>query len=275
MMAVKNPPGELDTVIKILSSKKYRDLDIPPETAREVYASALASGQSPREAEKTLRHKLHNIVAPYLGEMDYGDAEERLQAAISSHNPEELLRVCRDLLGCHASTRERLDIITDFYPRIFADTAHPRIIVDLACGLNPLALPWMNLEGDSRYFAYDLNGPRIAFLNHFFQIMGREPLGYHQDILIEPPREPATLAFLFKEAHRMEQRQKGSTRRLIESVQVEWFLLSLPTNSLSGKFDLVERQRGLVQTILQGLNWPLQEVVFANEIVFCIHKGFS
>jgi 16S rRNA (guanine(1405)-N(7))-methyltransferase len=265
--------GVDDLIEDILTTRKYRGLNIPQETARDIYSTAIASGQTPREAEKTLRQKLHNIVAPYLGEPDFDKAYTDLETVFSTGDPEEIKKVCGKLLSSHASSRERLEILDEFYPRLFCLTGKPGSIFDLASGLNPLSLPWMDLDPDVEYYAYDLNEPRIKLINRFFEQSSMKPLGFHQDILIHPPLGKADLAFLFKEAHRMEQRQRGCTRKLIEVTGVDWFLLSLPTSSLNGKHDLIERQRRLVGAIVAGTSWQVTEILFSNEIVFCINKG--
>lgn len=265
--------GADDLIEDILTSRKYRKLNIPQETARDIYFIAIASGQNPKEAEKTLRQKLHNIIAPYLGEPDFAKAYAELETAFLTRDAKEIKKVCGDLLSSHASSRERLELLNEFYPHLFGLTGKPGSIFDLASGLNPFSLPWMDLKKDVEYFAYDLNEPRIKLINRFFELSGMKPLAFHQDILIHPPEGKADLAFLFKEAHRMEQRQRGCTRRLIEATRVDWFLLSLPTSSLNGKYDLIERQRRLVGAIVAGTSWSITEVLFINEIVFCINKG--
>ena len=270
-----NPPSPKsfhDPVEAVLTSRKYQNLNIPVETARELYDSAVSSGQSPKEAEKTLRQKLHNIVAPYLGDPDFTKAAGEMENAFSSNDSTQIQGFCLKMLNSHASTRERMEVLPDFYSRLFEVTGIPGSIFDLAAGMNPFSLPWMSLSEGSRYSAYDLNQPRINLVRKFLILSGMEPLAYHRDILIHPPEEKADMAFLFKEAHRMEQRQRGSTRRLIDAVNVAWFLLSLPTSSLQGKYDLTSRQRNLVQTIVAGSTWQVFEVPYKNELVFCIRK---
>ncbi len=266
------PTPSSDPVAAVLSSRKYRDLNIPEETARELYEAAISAGQSPKEAEKTLKQKLHNIVAPYLGDPDYLRAAREMESAFSSGDSAQIQAFCLDMLNSHASTRERVDTLSEFYQRIFDLTGKPKSIFDLAAGMNPFSLPWMNLDEDTRYFAYDLNASRIDLVRNFLLLSGRESLAFHSDILIHPPNEKGDLAFLFKEAHRMEQRQRGSTRKLIDSVNVTWFLLSLPTSSLHGKFNLTERHRQLVNSIVEGSSWQISEILFNNELVFCIRK---
>lgn len=263
---------EPDPAEAVLSSRKYRGLNIPAETAREILESAQQSGASAKEAEKILREKLHNIVAPYLGDPNYATAERDLEAAFLSGDSQKVKEYCEAILSTHASTRERLEILKEFYPRIFEVTGRPASILDLACGWNPFTLPWMSLPEGASYFAYDLNQPRVELTNRFLEKYQARGRAYHADVLIHPPQEKADMAFLFKEAHRMEQRKKGSTRKLMDAVSVEWFLLSLPPNSLHGKYDLAERQKSLVERIVTGSSWNIVEVSFKNEIVFCIRK---
>ncbi len=271
-MTPTSPKSSTDPVDTVLASRKYRDLNIPVETARELYNSAISSGQTPKEAEKTLRQKLHNIVAPYLGDPDFAEAAREMENAFSSNDSTQIRGFCLKMLNTHASTRERVEILPEFYARIFELTGIPGSIFDLAAGMNPFSLPWMNLAEGIRYSAYDLNQPRINLIGKFLSLSGMETLAFHRDILIHPPEEKADMAFLFKEAHRMEQRQRGSTRKLIDAVNTAWFLLSLPTSSLQGKFDLTSRQRNLVQAFVTGSSWRVFEVAFKNELVFCICK---
>jgi 16S rRNA (guanine(1405)-N(7))-methyltransferase len=257
---------------EILASRKYRDLGIPTETVRDLLAQELPRHRGQRQAVDSVRRKLHNIVAPYLGDPDYSDAANDLDAVFASRDDAAVRTVCAQIMAAHASTRERLPILEDFYARIFACTGLPETILDLACGLNPFSLPWMKLPSTAHYYAYDLHQPRLDLINHFFGLLGMPHLAIHQDILVKPPEVDAQLAFFFKEAHRFEQRQHGCNRSFWQVLQVEHLLVSLPTTSLSGRHSLVDRQRQLVYATLDGLSWQVEEILFENEIVFWIKK---
>ena len=41
-------------------------------------------------------------------------------------------------------------------------------VLDLACGLHPLAFPWMGLPLTTQYYAYDIHQPRVDLIGHFF-----------------------------------------------------------------------------------------------------------
>jgi len=257
---------------ELMATRKYQEMDLPEATIRDLLMKELPNHRSSKDAIKEVRKKLHNIIAPYLGNPDYAAAASQLEIAFRTGNSQEIKGACTSLLALHASTRERLQILEEFYNRLFSITGQPQILLDLACGLNPLTFPWMGLPTSTCFHAYDIHRPRVAFINHFFRLQGLAPLACVQDVLVEPPQVEGDVAFLFKEAHRFEQRQKGCNRALWQALQVRYILVSLPPRSLSGHHNLVERQRQLVSNTLEGLDWTVQEVLFDNEMVFVIEK---
>lgn len=259
-----------EMVAGITGSKKYRPIGIPQETILDLYNRELKKHGNPRQALEATREKLHHVTALYLGDPDYAQAAEMLNEAAG--DDEQIKNLCQQVMQSHISTRERLPILSEFYHRLFSLTGKPETILDLACGLNPFALPWMDLPKSVRYYAFDLHQPRIALINRFFEVLGMEPLGCHVDVLVNTPQIRADVAFLFKEAHRMEQRQKGCSLPFWKKIDAKWLLVSLPTASMSGRHSLVQKHRQLMADILEPVKWKMQEIMFENEIVFCIQK---
>jgi len=257
---------------EISGSRKYRHLNLPPETVRDLLRQAQAEAPNPKQAVKLARHKLHNLVAPYLGDPDYSRAALELEAAFASGEESAVRAVCAGLLNSHASTRERMPHLELFYRRLFERTGRPETLLDLACGLNPFAFPWMGLPVTMRYHAYDLHGPRIALINTYFRLQGLQPLAEQVDLVLHPPQLPASLAFFFKEAHRFEQRQRGASRALLAALPVRTVVVSLPAASLTGRHDLTGQQRRLIESITTGTDWTVWEMEIGDEMVFGIEK---
>lgn len=257
---------------EILQSKKYRGLDLTESTVRSLLEQELPRHRHRKDALDSVRSILHNIVAPYLGDPDYAAAAGMFDRAFAS-GEEAVRAACLEILAAHASTKERIPILEQFYAGIFAAVGRPAVILDLACGLNPFAFPWMGLPVTTRYYAYDIHRPRLGLINHYFRLQGLAELGVHRDILVDPPEVEADAAFFFKEAHRFEQRRRGSSLAMWQALRVRHILVSLPVSSLSGKYNLIERQRALVYGALEGLDWPVRELIFENEMVFVIDKG--
>ncbi|WP_322806324.1 hypothetical protein [Thermanaerothrix sp.] len=252
-------------------SPKYRALDLPETLLADIITHALKRYPKPPQALTAARRVLHQVVAPYLGDPDYAQAFRDLEAA-ARQGEEAVRQVCWNLLQQHASTRERLPFMEAFYRRLFEVTGVPDAVLDLACGLNPLSWPWMGLPREARYLAFDIHYPRVQLIRRFFALMGIEGQAFHQDILVEPPQDRAGVAFFFKEIHRFEERQPGCARPFLRAIPARWLLISLPTRSLSQKRDLLPIHRRLMNRILDGLDWEVQEILFENEVVFCVKK---
>jgi 16S rRNA (guanine(1405)-N(7))-methyltransferase len=257
---------------ELRSLRKYQGLEIPDTTLRSLLEQELGVQRNAKDAVQVVRKKLHNIVAPYLGDPDYSASTRDLDSAFNSSDPDSIRKVCTSILVSHASTLERMPILDEFYRRIFEIIGKPGSIMDLACGLNPFSFPWMGLDANTSYTAYDLHQPRLDLINHYFKLQGLEPLATHQDILVDPPTQETDVAFFFKEAHRFEQRQRGCNRAFWQALNVHYLLVSLPTSSLSGKHNLLDRQRHLVYSTLEPFSWKVSEIIFHTEIVFCIEK---
>ncbi|MCB2202459.1 hypothetical protein KQH56_00480 [bacterium] len=259
---------------RILDTRKYRDSGLNPETVLDLIDQLAPKLSSEKALYKEVRRKLHNIVAPYLGEPDYAALYQRLDTIKNTNLVSPSLRAfCREVLGEHASTAERVPHLEGFYEKLFAATGTPASILDLACGLHPLGLPWMNLPQSTQYHAYDIVQPRVDFLNHFFLTLGMAPLAENRDILVDPPEIEADLGLFFKEAHRFEKRQPGCNRDFWASLNVNTLAISLPTENLSGTHSLLNQHRQLVEDNLSGS--PIREAIqIENEIIFLInHPG--
>ena len=243
---------ELDMIVNsIANSRKYRSMKIPRETIFDLLQIELAKRPKKADAIKLVRTKLHNITAPYLDKLDYTEASQELEQVFSNNDRKSIEDVCIQFLQAHHSTDERIPYMKDFYAFISNKIGNSSSILDLACGLNPFVIPLVEFPSSISYFAYDIHTPRIELINRFFSGLGIHGFAETRDILLRPPQQKATAAFLFKEAHRMEKRRKGASRDLLGSLNVDHLFISLPNHSLNGKFDLHERMLKLAKDSIQ------------------------
>ena len=256
---------------RVLRSRKYNAVGMPADTVTDLIRQEIASGKPAKEVEKAMREKLHQIIAPYLGDPDYSAEEQRLAEAVA-RGPEAVEGWCRHILSVHTSSRERLPHLREFYSTVIEKIGTPKSILDTACAFNPFAFPWMGLPKETAYHAYDLHSPRVRLINSFFSAYGLEPLAEVRDILLDPPRIPADTAFFFKEAHRFEARKKGCNRAFWISLPVKTIVVTLPAENLTGTHQMRDRQRGLIEKNIEGLGWQLEETELAGEMIFIIRK---
>ena len=155
---------KIDSIIdEIKSGKKYRVLS--PDTIRDVVTRETTKHKSLKNAVKAARKRLHLILADYLSRLDCPEAEQQLKTAFSSGDQNKIKETCLNIMTKHASTHERIEILDQFYPKLFAVTGKPQKLADLACAMNPLSFRWMGLPKDISYYAFDNNSQNITFLD--------------------------------------------------------------------------------------------------------------
>jgi 16S rRNA (guanine(1405)-N(7))-methyltransferase len=264
--------SELDAVVAaVASSKKYRF--VCRETILRIAASELENRDSIKEATKVTKRRLHQVYGAFEEGLDYERAFEDLEVAYRTGTDGEIKAACRRVLAGHSSTRERIPILDHFYGGISEFVGCPGSILDLGCGLNPLALPWMRLGPAPRYSALDIDAERIGFLNRYLSLAGLEQRARCQDILAQPPGDEADLALLLKMSPSLERQVEGSTLRLLRHLNVPFVVVSFALKSLGG------REKGMPDHygrqflhLVEDEAWTIQKLVFENELVFVVEK---
>ena len=262
-----------ELVDKIANSRIYRKTGIPRQTIEDVLNREFMRFPKEAEALRSARAILHNIMAPYLGDPDYTAESIKLAGITASKDRAVLKAFCLEILARHDSTRERNPYLSEFYKTIIEIAQTPYIILDLACGLNPFALPFMGLPEGVEYHAYDLHQPRVDLINSFFASQDIQPLAETRDVLLDPPGITADAAFLFKEAHRMEKRRKGCSRELVRALNAKVTFISLPNRSLDGQRDLHKRMDALIEQISAGLDVEIGSRAFPGETLYWLRKS--
>jgi len=224
------------------------------------------------ELRKATKNKLHQVGGAYLDTPPrYATWEKMLSA--SAPDRDRLLETCRLIMGYHASTRERLPILDEFFATTLADLVPVRSVLDVACGLNPLAIPWMPLAPDAVYYAYDIYRDMIGFIGRFMRLVGVNGQAQARDMGQFFPSEKVEVAFVLKTIPCLEQVDKSAGLRLLEAVNADHVLVSFPVRSLGG-FDkgMVENYEARLHELLAGKDWPVKRFEFATELAFLIDK---
>jgi 16S rRNA (guanine(1405)-N(7))-methyltransferase len=258
-------------VAAVRSSKKYRDMNLPLDFLIDLAAQAASNAQNLAEVKTIFRKSLHNVIAPYLETINYTDETLRLQTTpeISA----DILDYCRQIMQKHASTRERIPFLEDFAACITEEIGQPETILDLACALDPLCLPWFDFTAPLSFLAYDVNGARVKYLQTLFDLHFPFADAIQQDIFLHPPQQAADCAFFFKEAHRLEKRQPGGTALLLQQLRVDVVVLSLPATDLAKHHSLESYHSTLVEKAIEGQAWSLKKETVGGELLFFLRKG--
>lgn len=270
---MSEPDANLEkTISAVASSKRYRS--ICADTIRRVARRELSAHNTVKAATKATKRRLHQIYGAFEGEVDYEDAYRRLSAAYQAGRDDEIKAVCQQVLDLHSSTRERVPILDQFYRSIFEITGKPGSVLDLGCGLNPLAWPWMGLAAGTRYLALDIDLARVHFLNGWMALAGLEPLARGQDVLSQPPVDAADLALLLKLSPTLERQEAGATLRLMEWIRAQQVVVSFAVTSLGGREKgMAEQYQAQFLEWVAGRPWSVDTLHFETELTFVVRKA--
>jgi 16S rRNA (guanine(1405)-N(7))-methyltransferase len=264
----------LAQVIEHARRGKYED--VCPALVRRIAARELSIRGRPKDAIKTTRRKLHQVGAAYWpgtvpSETRYVKWLESLRRPAASV-PASVREVCSGIMASHTSTSERLPLLDTFYQRALGPIAPVSSVLDLGCGLNPLAAPWMPLAPSATYHAYDVYAGLMRFLGQALPHLGLEAHVGCEDVLAEPPDARADVALLLKVLPLVEQLWTDPAKFLAR-IKSPHMLVSFPIASLGG------RQRGMRDHYAQGFEtmadargWTWEAHLFETELAYLVHK---
>jgi 16S rRNA (guanine(1405)-N(7))-methyltransferase len=234
-------------------SRKYATLC--EDTLSRIADWAAARHQAPKAALKAAKRKLHQVYGAYLDQLDLARVEGLVEDLPTDPTDDAIRAACREILAC----------------QLLAEVPEPKVVIDLACGLHPFALPWMELPLGARYHAYDIDHRLVAAVNAFASRVGWSATAECKDILVSPPDVDADLAFLLKTVPCLEQQEKGATVRLLSRLRARHVVISFPARTLGG------RDKGMrghydeaMGRIAEELGAPTTRLTHPNETFYVV-----
>ncbi|MDB5074406.1 MAG: Ribosomal methyltransferase [Chloroflexi bacterium] len=265
--------GAIDQVVAAVShSAKYRRVSL--DLIRAIAEQELAAHRKEKDAVKAVKNRLHQVCgAFFIGEPRYATWLQAIEHAVQQGEPVALRAACGEAMLKHTSTRERLPIIERFYGELVEGLAPDSHILDIGCGLNPLAIPWMRLPERVSYTCYDIDAGLIDFLNAYFAAMGISGHAELRNVVTDPPHAPASLALVLKVLPTLDQIQRDAGAALLRGLAAPRMLVSFPAHSLGGV------QKGMAATysarflaLADSERWQVRQITFASEIAFLVTR---
>lgn len=261
-----------DVIRQATTADAYRS--IHPDVIRRIAENEARKGYKSRELVKSIRSKLHQVGGAYLPEVFN---PQRFSAELIPLPHElttpEVQSFCRKKMENHTSSKERLPFIERFFQDTLGDLSPIQSVLDLACGLTPLAIPWMPLAKDVQYIALDMYANLAEILNSFFHQMNVNGEAVFGDVLTHPLQYPVDVALILKTLPCLEQQHKGAGQVILDRIQAGHILVSYPLRSLGGN------RKGMGATyeadfnaLAAGKDWQVKRFEFPNELVFRIDR---
>jgi len=259
-------------VDRVLRSARYRDVD--RAMLDRLAAEELPKARNVDDAVKRVKRRLHQAVGAYRG----AGATDILAAVRTTWDgdfTDHVFRAaCAEALRTHASTAERLPHLERFYAPIWELTGGPpRAVLDLGCGLGPLALPWMGLPSGATYHASDVDGRSLELAGEFLEHVGQPHAIHASDLVADgPPPVHADVALLLKLVPLLDRQNPSASTRVLRALDGRYAVITFPSRSLGGG------RRGMAATYRRRLDdlvaetgvVEVREASVPNELVFVL-----
>jgi 16S rRNA (guanine(1405)-N(7))-methyltransferase len=257
--------ADVEAIIAALAqSANYRD--VAPVLLRRVAASEASKAARLSDAVARAKRKLHQLVGAYIGaHVRFERWAETLERASSDDERRPALRA---ILAQHASTRERLGEMAAIFAAMFAGLPSPRRVIDVACGLNPLARPFMPLAPDAEYVASDAHGRLVAFVARAMAALGTPGRAVLED-MSDADLGGADIVLLLKALPSLDQIDRDAAASLMARVDAPCVIVTFPTASLSGrKRAMGAAHRARFLAIAPTDRYTVEELEFRSELMF-------
>ena len=258
-----------------MKSSKYQY--VCQDIVRIIGRKELFKNKTFKEAVKATKNKLHQISGAYFrGRPKYKLWLKKLEEANKKNDKNNFENICIDIMGFHSSTQERIEILDRFYRDIFSQLPPIHSILDVACGLNPLSIPWIPISNSVLYFAYDINKDLIEFLNRFMDIVNIQGYAEVRDVLFNPPQIKADLALILKTLPCFDQIDRSATLRILDKINAGYIIISFPVKSLGGKEKImIKNYTTRFKELIQSKDWTIKRIEFKTELVFLVNRKGS
>lgn len=209
-----------------------------------------------KTAGKEAKRKLHQVFGSYInGNTQLGKPGTDVLSS----------------LDLHASTHERLTYYSQIFPAIWAVTGQPNSILDVACGLNPLARVQMGLSSECDVSGFEIDRRLVKLINDTMEVNHWRGHCSWGDALSIQPDTRYDVALVLKTLPCMEQQQKGGALQLLHSINAAHIVVSYPTKSLGGRDKgMLGNYRQQFQKLMLQCDGQVTELVFPNELFYVI-----
>ena len=243
-------------------------------TIKRKLDSAKGVGQFLRSAQwEVMLKRVRKELRIVYGAFQAGDRETLIERLAKSSGRE---RIVGDILETHVSTKER----APYYPQIARELAKrmpaPKVIIDLGCGMNPLAHESFRSVGwNPSWIASDVSEADMRFLAKAFDALEIQGKTVRIDLLSEIDKVKALkgdVTFLLKLLDSLEESKRHVSYELFDAIRTPLIVASFPTKSLGGKKRISTAGRAWFARLLtrKGLSWETFRV--PNELFYVIRR---
>lgn len=263
-------PSDVEEVAaQVLRSPKYRDLD--PEFVRRLAGEVGSAAPSVKVAVKDTKRRLHQLHGAFATEPLHRAVDECIRSVLDGRAT--LVDACRRAMRHHRSSERRVAHLEEFYATVFSWVLRPESIHDIGCGLNPLAIPWMDLGPGAAYACCDIDRALVASLAGLSSIFDVSVDASVCDSARSAWTGDVDLLLALQLAPTIESQRRGSTAALLAAATARTAVFSMPVASLSGRRRYLRDNRLFIGEAATGSHYRLAELArVGGEELFLLER---
>jgi 16S rRNA (guanine(1405)-N(7))-methyltransferase len=184
--------------------------------------------------------------------------------------PGRRAEIITHLLATHASTNERLPFYGTVFEKIFAIAGKPESVIDIGCGLNPLAFPY----DDAKYIGVEIDRTLAGIVDEFFSITGRDGECRVVDakaVEFIKKLPESDIAFVLKLLDLIDGNNHEKSEKLFTALPAKWVVASFPTLKISGR-PMKSPRRLWFEKMLKRLKQEYKTFSIPNELFYVIRR---
>ena len=219
---------------EVKRKKEYKNLD--DDFVSRVIVSFSGKYELPKQKKelmKVVRAKLRDLYGAFRTPL-YRKKEKLLESLAGWDDKEG----CRNILGCHLSTKERIDYYDKLYKWLRSNVEFSTVL-DIGCGFNVFSMPWLGQVG---YYGIEVNKDDVDFCNTYMYRYGLTGGVRWGDVLSFNKVVKTDIVFLFKVLEGFEALERGFSEKMFAELDCDYALVSFATKSLGGKKTISERR---------------------------------
>lgn len=259
-------------IAEVQKNPRYAAMDTA--LVDHVVKEMLKKGFSAKETIKRTRAKLHQVGGAYQEQkIPYAQLTMELTDLPVDIQADEVKTFCTKAMRYHRSTEERLNLLDNTYSAIFTHLPSVKSILDIACGFNPLTLPWLPDAKNMTYYACDVYPQMMEFINAFLMHFNLSGEAFTCDLTQSIPQQKADLAIILKTIPCLEQLDKSIGPRLLNQLNTKAILVSFPVRSLAGRTkDMPRYYEEHFMDITDKTLWNVTKIPALDELFFLLKK---
>jgi 16S rRNA (guanine(1405)-N(7))-methyltransferase len=242
--------------------KKKEISDIPDDLVSQVLQSYLASNPPAQKLlhnkkyQKSIIKEVRSKLRRFTGMFQSNSQNKKRIRLLEEENFKEILQT-------HTSTKER----TAFYPKIrkLIFSKKPKSILDLGCGLNPLAIAKPKIT----YHCYDIKESELKIISQYFKKNKIKGKILTKDITKVKNFPRTDICLVFKILDILDIKGHEKAESLLSKIKSKNIIVSFPTKTLSGK-PMSVICRTWFERLSERLDFKFKTLRFSNEIFYIL-----